>query len=89
VCMFCGRAGHLNVFCSRHKRIEKRHFEYARNSYHDEFFDLSPRSYSHALPCSYSRTLSRIFSHALPHTSSCALPQFAHGPNHCAYGLGL
>jgi hypothetical protein len=37
VCMFCGRAGHLDEFCFRHKRIEKRHFEYARNSYHDEF----------------------------------------------------
>jgi hypothetical protein len=24
VCMFCGRAGHLNEFCFHHKRIEKR-----------------------------------------------------------------
>jgi hypothetical protein len=88
VCMFCGRAGHLNVFCFRSKRIEKRRFEYARNSYHDEFFDLSPRSYSRALPHSYSRASSRTFSRALHHTSSCALPQFAHGPNHRSYGLG-
>jgi hypothetical protein len=88
VCMFCGRAGHLNVFCFRRKRIEKRRFEYARNSYHDEFFDLSPRSYSHALPRSYSRASSRTFSRALPRTSSCALPQFAHRPNHRSYGLG-
>jgi hypothetical protein len=32
VCMFCGRAGHLDEFCFRRKRIEKRHFEYAKNS---------------------------------------------------------
>jgi hypothetical protein len=31
VCIFCGRAGHLNEFCFRCKRIEKRHFDYARN----------------------------------------------------------
>jgi hypothetical protein len=30
--MFCGRVGHLNEFCFRHKRIEKRRFDYARNS---------------------------------------------------------
>jgi hypothetical protein len=54
VCMFCGRAGHLDEFCFRRKRIEKRHFEYARNLYHDEFFDLTPRSYSHVPPRSYS-----------------------------------
>jgi hypothetical protein len=40
VCIFCGRAGHLDEFCFRRKRIEKRHFEYARNSYHDEFSDF-------------------------------------------------
>jgi hypothetical protein len=33
VCIFCGRAGHLDEFCFRRKRIEKRRFEYARNSY--------------------------------------------------------
>jgi hypothetical protein len=32
VCMFHGHAGQLDEFCFRHKRIEKRHFEYARNS---------------------------------------------------------
>jgi hypothetical protein len=64
VCMFCGRAGHLNEFCFRHKRIEKRHFEYARNSYRDEFFDFLPRSYSRASP----------------RTSSRALPHLSHGP---------
>jgi hypothetical protein len=74
VCMFCDRAGHLDEFCFRHKKIEKRHFEYARNSYHDEFIDFPPRSYSHVLPRSYSRTS--------PHTSSCALSRFSHGPNH-------
>jgi hypothetical protein len=30
VCMFCARAGHMDEFCSRHKRIEKRHFDYAK-----------------------------------------------------------
>jgi hypothetical protein len=72
VCMFCGRAGHLDEFCFWCKRIEKRHFEYARNSYRDEFFEF--------LPCSYSR--------ALPHTSFCSLPQFSHGSNHRSYGFG-
>jgi hypothetical protein len=80
MCMFCGLAGHLDEFCFRRKRIEKRRFEYARNSYCDEFLNLPPRSYSRVLPRSYS--------HALPHTSSHTLPQFAHGPNHCSYGFG-
>jgi hypothetical protein len=55
------------------KRIERRHFDYARNSYRDEFSDFPPRSFSHALPC----------------ISSHALPQFAHGPNHHSYSFGL
>jgi hypothetical protein len=53
---------------------------FARNSYRDEFIDFLPRSYSHAPP--------RFYSRASPHTSSCALPQFAHGPNHHSYGFG-
>jgi hypothetical protein len=69
VCMFCGRAGHLDEFSFRRKRIVKRRFEYARNSYHDDFFDFLPRSYSHASP----RTSSRALSH------------FSHGPNHCSW----
>jgi hypothetical protein len=72
VYIFCDRADHLNQFCFRRKRIEKRRFEYARNSYRDEFFEFPP--------CYYS--------HAPPHTSSCALPQFSHGPNHRSYGFG-
>jgi hypothetical protein len=79
VCMFCGYTGHLDEFCLRHKRIERRRVEYARNSYRDEFIDFPPRSYSRILPRSYSR--------ALPHTS-CALPQFSYGPNHRSYGFG-
>jgi hypothetical protein len=70
--MFCGRAGHLDEFCFWRKRIERRRFDYARNSYHDEFSNFPPRS----------------FSCALPRTSSRALPQFAHGPNHRSYGFG-
>jgi hypothetical protein len=51
------------------ERIEKRHFEYDRNSYHDEFVEFRPRSYPHTSPCTYSR----------------ALPRFSHGPNHRSY----
>jgi hypothetical protein len=80
ICMFCGRAGHLDEFCFWRKRIERRHVEYARNSYHDEFFDLPPCSYSHVLPHSYSC--------ASPHTSSRALSRFSHGPNYHSYGFG-
>jgi hypothetical protein len=80
VCMFCGCAGHLDEFCFRRKRIERRRVEYARDSYHDEFIDFLPRSYSHVLPHFYSR--------ASPRTFSRALPQFTHGPNHHSYGFG-
>jgi hypothetical protein len=66
ICLFCGCVGHLDEFCFRHKRIEKRRFDFARNSYRDEFSDFPP--------CSYS--------HALPHTSFSALSRFPHGPNH-------
>jgi hypothetical protein len=79
-CMFCGHAGYLDKFCFRRKRIEKMCFEYARNSYHDEFLDLPPHSYSYVPPRSYSR--------ALPRTSSHVLHQFAHGPNHHSYSFG-
>jgi hypothetical protein len=72
ICMFCSRAGHLDDFCFQRKRIEKMHFNYARNSYHDEFIDFTPRSYSRALPRTYSHTL----------------PQFSYGPNHRSYDLG-
>jgi hypothetical protein len=79
ICMFCGRAGHLDEFFFRRKRIERRRIEYARDSYHDEFFDVPPQSYSRTPPHFYSR--------ASPHTFSCALPQFFHGPNHRSYGF--
>jgi hypothetical protein len=88
VCMFCGRASHLDEFYFRRKRIEKRRFEYARNSYHDEFLDLPPPSYSRVPPHSYYHASSRTFSRALPRTSSHVLPQFAHRPNHRSYGFG-
>jgi hypothetical protein len=79
-CMFCGRTGHLDKFCFRRKRIKKRHFKYARNSYHDAFFDLPPRSYSCVLPHSYS--------HASAHIFSRVLSQFSYEPNHRSYGFG-
>jgi hypothetical protein len=66
VCMFCGRAGHLDEFCFRWKRIERRHVEYTRDSYRDEFIDFSARSYSHVPP--------RFYSHASLHTFSRASP---------------
>jgi hypothetical protein len=49
ICMFYGHAGHLDEFCFHRKRIEKRFFDYARNSYHDEFIDFSPRTSSRSL----------------------------------------
>jgi hypothetical protein len=88
VCMFCGRGGHLDEFCFRWKRIERRRIEYARDSYRDEFIDFLHRSYSHVLPRFYSHASPRTFSYALPHTSSSALPQFAHGSNYRSYGFG-
>jgi hypothetical protein len=88
ICMFCGRAGHLDEFCFRRKRIERRRVEYARDLYCDEFFDVLPQSYSRIPPRSYSRAFSHTFSRASPHTFSRALPQFAHGPNHRSYGFG-
>jgi hypothetical protein len=72
VCMFCGRTGYLDEFCFRHRRIEKRRFDYTKNSYRDEF----------------SYFLSRSFSHTSPHTSSRALSHFSHGPNHRSYSFG-
>jgi hypothetical protein len=72
VCMFWSRAGHLDEFCFRRKRIVRRCVEYARNSYHDEFINFLPHSNSNGLPCSYSR----------------ALPHFSHGPNYRSYGFG-
>jgi predicted Zn-ribbon and HTH transcriptional regulator len=64
ICMFYGRADHLDKFCFRCKRLERRRFEYARNSYRDVFF--------YFLSCSYSR--------ASPYTSSRAFPQFSYRP---------
>jgi hypothetical protein len=74
VCMFCGRAGHLDEFCFRRKRIERRRAEYARDSYRDELINFPPRSYSHVLPRFYSHASPRTFPRALPHTSFGALP---------------
>jgi hypothetical protein len=80
VCMFYGRAGHLDEFCFRCQRIERRRVEYARNSYRDGLSDFPLLSYSHVPP--------RFYSHASPRTSSRAFPQFSYGPNHLSYGFG-
>jgi hypothetical protein len=53
VCMFYGRATHLDEFFFCHKRIGKRAFDYARTTYRNEFIDFPP--------CSYSRAPSRFF----------------------------
>jgi hypothetical protein len=42
ICIFCDRAGHLDEFCFRPKKIERRRVEYARDSYRDEFFGVFP-----------------------------------------------
>jgi hypothetical protein len=86
--IFCDHASHLDEFCFRWKRIGRMRVEYARDSYHDEFIDFPPRSYSHVPPRFYSRASPRTFSRTLPRTSSSALPQFTHGPNHRSYGFG-
>jgi hypothetical protein len=44
--MFCGCAGHLDEFGFHRKRIEKMRFDYARNSYHNEFTNFLPHTYS-------------------------------------------
>jgi hypothetical protein len=77
--MFCGHAGHLDEFCFQRKRIEKRRFDYGRNSYRDEFIDFPPHSYSHVSP--------RFYSRASPRTSSHAFTQFPYGPNYHSYGF--
>jgi hypothetical protein len=78
--MFCGRADHLDEFCFRRNRIERRHVEYGKNSYCGEFFDVPPQSYSRVPPHSYS--------YASPRISSRAFPQLPHGANHRSYGFG-
>jgi hypothetical protein len=70
VYMFYGRAGHLDEFCFRRKRIKKRRFDYDRNSYHDEFINFLSRSYFRVLARTYSRALSQ-FSHRSNHRSYC------------------
>jgi hypothetical protein len=60
ICMFCGRAGHLDEFCFRRKRIEKWRLDYARNSYRNEFIDFLPRTTSCA---------SSLFFHGPNHRS--------------------
>jgi hypothetical protein len=88
ICIFCGHAGHLDELCFRRKGIERRRVGYVRDSYHDEFINFPPHSYSHVSHRFYSHASPRTFSRALPRTFSSASPQFAHGPNHRSYGFG-
>jgi hypothetical protein len=48
--IFCSHAAHLDEFCFHRRRIEKRSYDYARNSYRDEFIDFLPHTSSRALP---------------------------------------
>ena len=48
ICMFCGREGHLDDFCFRRKRIERRQMALTRNTRHDEFEFSSSRFASRA-----------------------------------------
>jgi hypothetical protein len=59
--MFCGREDHLDEFCFQRKRMEKRHVDYARNSYHDEFIDVLPH---------FSSRAPSHFSHGTNHRSN-------------------
>jgi hypothetical protein len=62
ICIFCGRAGHLDEFCFRRMRIERRRVKYARDSYCDEFFNVPLQSYSRFLPRSYPQASPCTFS---------------------------
>jgi hypothetical protein len=64
ICMFYGRAGHLDEFCFRWKRIERRYLEYARDSYRDDLFDVPPQSYSRT-PSRFTLVLRLAPSHVL------------------------
>jgi hypothetical protein len=67
ICMFCGRAGHLDEFCRR-KRIKRRCFDYTRNIYCDEFSDSPSHSFSRALSHTSSCALPQ-FTHGSNHRS--------------------
>jgi hypothetical protein len=50
ICMFCVHASHLDEFYFHRKRIEKRRFDYARNSYRDEVINFLPHTSSRSSP---------------------------------------
>ena len=76
--MFCGRAGHLDEFCFRRKRFERRQREYLRNAHHKDL-DFLPRFASHATP----RPNHRSYGYG-PKENGHAPPR----PNHRSYGYG-
>jgi hypothetical protein len=59
--MFCGRADHLDEFFFRRKRMEKRHFDYSRNSYRGESIDFLPCTSSRASPHFFYRPNHRSY----------------------------
>jgi hypothetical protein len=82
VCMFCGRVGHLDEFCFWHKRIERRRFNYARNSYRDEFSNFLPR----ALPLTSSRVLPQFTHGPNHHSYGFGSRENRFEPRHFGYG---
>jgi hypothetical protein len=68
----------LDDFCFRRKRIEKRHFDYARNSYHDEFIDFPPHTFSHASSHFFNGPNHRLYDFGLGQNSFV--------PRCCGYG---
>jgi hypothetical protein len=80
ICMFCGCASHLDEFCFHRKRIEKMHFDYVGNSYHDELIDFPPRSYSRA-PTRFSQGPKHC-SYGFGSQENCFVPRcFGYGPH--------
>jgi hypothetical protein len=73
--MFSSRADHLDEFCFRRKRIEKMCFDYARNSYRDEFINFPSRDlpqFSHG-PNHHSYNFGSLESRFVPE-------RFGYGP---------
>jgi hypothetical protein len=80
ICMFCVCTGHLDEFCFRRKRIEKRRFDYARSSYHDEFIDFLPHTSSCALPHFFHRPNHRSYGFG-SHENSFVHRHIGYGPH--------
>ena len=76
--MFCGRAGRLDEFCFRCKRLERRQRKYLRDAYHEDL-DFLPRFASRAT----LRPNHRSYGYG-PKENGQDPPR----PNHRSYGYG-